>query len=100
MNINIDLIWDSLDPRWEIFNQTKLAKVLELPKSKAVCSFFLHWEDDKLVVLPTQQQLVGTIGFSQQGIREITGVKRLTRDVRESRATLQAVNNYLLSLQS
>lgn len=101
MNINIQLQWDALDPRWEVFNKTELAKILECPPGKAVIRYALLQDaDGKLCIFSQgQTEVVGEIGFTPEGLREILEVNRLTRDIRTSRNTLIKVNHYILSLQ-
>jgi hypothetical protein len=101
MNINIQLFWDSLDQRWEVFNKTELAKVIECPPGKAIIRWpLLQTPDGKLCIFDHgETEVVGQIGFTPEGLREILKVNRLTRDIRTSRNTLISVNNYILSLQ-
>lgn len=102
IKINILLHWDSLDSRWEQFNKTKLAQAIKCPAGKAVIKWFLFENaEGKLCICDTQpRDIIGEIGFEPSGIREILGVKKLSREIRNSRSTLFSVNNYILSLQS
>lgn len=103
MNINIQLNWDSLDPRWEVFNKTELAKITECPPGKAVIRWpLLQKKSDGKLVIHTNgpHEVVGEIGFTPEGLREILKVKRLTRELRTHRNTIIFVNNYILLLQS
>lgn len=102
MNINIQFQWDSLDPRWEVFNKTELAKIIECPAGKAVIRYFLfEISGNRLAVLQenVNDQIIGEIGFTPEGLREILGVKRLTRDLRNSHSTFVKINNYILNRQ-
>lgn len=101
MRINIQLYWDTLNPNWDVFNKTNLAKVLECNPSDANIRFPLfQGADGKLTILDNgSDDVVGMIGFTTHGVREILGVRKLTRVIRTSRNTLISINNYILSLQ-
>lgn len=102
MQIHIDLWWDSLDPQWEAFNKTNLAKINECPPGKAVLKYNLYQEDGKLRIIPinpTAAEIVGLIGFPQSAVRQILNVKRLNKEIRASRATFETLNLYILSQQ-
>lgn len=102
MQIHIDLFWESLDPRWDVFNKTNLAKINECPPGKAVLKYNLYQEDGKLRMIPidpTTAEIVGQIGFPQPAVRQILNVNRLTREIRASRATFETLNLYILSQQ-
>lgn len=102
MTININLDWDSLDPRWEVFNKTELAKTIEGKPSKAICKYplFLIPENKIGVIAGTTPSIhIGTIAFTAAGLREILDVKKLSRHLRECRTSYIKINQYILNLQ-
>ena len=106
MNINISLHWNFSDPRWEVYNKTKLYAMHTALPSKAVCLYKLFVNSEsKLCIIPPQteenhiHESCGIIGFTTESLRELLKVNKVSREIRESRETLNIINNYILSLQ-
>ena len=102
MTVNIDLKWDSLSPKWDIFNKSALNQIPESTKHLAVIRYDLYeTESGKLTVVPINNEspVVGTIGFTILGLKKVLNVKRLTLEARSSKKSLNIISQYLISLQ-
>lgn len=102
MTINIKMTWPDDHPYWKWFSETQLAHMPEGLPAKAVCKYPLFLiSGNKVGVIGDTKPLVevGTIAFTAAGLREILGVTKLSRTLRESRKTLITINKYLIDLQ-
>ena len=104
MTINLELFWHHEDAVWQWFQNTELSKLPKSPPAQAVIQHFLYYDEAKKQLTIFRPDDVhtfsGILKMTPASLREILNINKLSRDVRESRETKIAIDNYIKSLQS
>jgi hypothetical protein len=104
MTLNLELFWHHEDQIWQWFQSTELSKLPKSIPAHAVIQHFLYFDEDKkqlTIFRPDDvHTFCGMLKMTTASLREILNINKLSRDVRESRETKIAIDNYIKSLQS
>ena len=104
MTINLELFWHHEDAIWHWFQNTELSKLPKSPPAQAVIQHFLYYDETakQLTIFRPEEvhTFCGMLKMTTASLREILNINKLSREVRESRETKIAIDNYIKSLQS
>lgn len=104
MTINLELFWHHEDAVWQWFQNTELSKLPKSPPAQAVIQHFLYYDESAKVLTIFRPEgghsFCGMLKMTTASLRKILNVNKLSREVRESRETKIAIDNYIKSLQS